>query len=227
MRSVKNTTVDCSQSADSHLPEVDWGLTHKRDRALDGPITDCVSDGDRILDLGCGQGDLLLRIRSEKNVIEQGIEIDSDAVTEAIARGISVLQGDLEKGLFDLGDQAFDIVILNQVISVIRDPAALLVEALRVGRRAAVTFTNFAFYRTRFQLALSGRLPVNPTLPYQWHNTPNIRLVTVQDFRNLCRHQGFKVHKEVYVSFRRSGRVHPVRSWPNMRASSALFLLSG
>jgi len=206
-------------------PEVDWSLTHKRDRVLDGPITECVGDGDRILDLGCGQGDLLLWIKSKKNVTEQGIEIDGSAVTEAISQGLTVIQGDLEQGLADLGDHTFDIVILNQVISVIRDPAALLIEALRVGRKAAVTFTNFAFYKTRFQLALTGRLPVNPTLPYQWHNTPNIRLVTVQDFRELCLDLGFKFNREIYMSFRSDGQPYNVRSWPNMRASSALFVI--
>ncbi len=222
----ENTTPSDVQETEPHLARVDWSLTRTRDRALDGPIASCVKNRDRVLDLGCGHGDLLLKLREEKDVLEQGIEIDGSAVTEAISRGLSVIHGDLEKGLADLGDHTFDIVILNQVITVIRNPVEILKESLRVGRKTAVTFPNFAFHRTRFQLALTGRLPVNPSLPYQWHDTPNIRYVTVQDFRDLCRRLGFKVHKEVFVCLGRNRQVHPVRVWPNMRASSALFLLS-
>ncbi len=226
MSLAEDITPSYTQETDPPLPRVDWSLTRIRDRALDGPIASCVNNRDRVLDLGCGQGDLLLKLREEKDVLEQGIEIDGSAVTEAISRGLSVVHGDLEKGLADLGDQTFDIVILNQVITVIRNPVKILKESLRVGRKTAVTLPNFAFHRTRFQLALTGRLPVNPSLPYQWHDTPNIRYVTVRDFRELCYRMGFKVHKEVFVSFRMNGQVHPVKAWPNMRASSALFLLS-
>lgn len=226
MSGIQALATEVKSTRAESLRHVDWTLTHLRDRALDDQIVSSVNVGDRVLDLGCGQGDLLDRLKWERKVHEQGIEIDGKAVTEAIARGLSVVHGDLEEGLGDLGDGSCDVVILNQVITVIRDPVTLIEESLRVGRRVIVTFPNFAVWRTRFQLLLRGRLPVTPSLPYQWHDTPNIRLVTVKDFRNLCRRLGLSVLKESYSSPGADGRFHPVRVWPNLRASSAMFCLS-
>ena len=206
--------------------EVDWTLTSLRDRALDDQISSIVGMGEKVLDLGCGRGDLLARLRSDHRIRESGVEIDGEAASEAIARGLSVTHGDLEESLASFSDFSWDLVILNQVITVIRDPVAVLRESLRVGRRAVVTFPNFAVFRTRFQLAMRGRLPITPSLPYKWYDTPNIRLVTVKDFRTLCRQMELKIIKEAYVGRAKSGRFKPVGMWPNLRASSALFLLS-
>lgn len=207
------------------LPEVDWTLTRLRDRALDELIVPYIREGDRVLDLGCGSGDLILRLKQQKRIQERGIEIDGNAVTEAIAKGLSVIHGDLEDGLGYLDDRCYDLVILNQVITVIGDPVSILEESLRVGHRVAVTFPNFAFFRTRVQLAIHGRLPVTPSLPYQWYDTPNIRLVTVKDFRNLCHREGIKIQGEHFVALDKNGQFDPIRLWPNLRASSALFML--
>lgn len=205
---------------------VDWTLTALRDRALDDQISSIVRKNEKVLDLGCGRGDLLTRLKSEHQIRESGIEIDGEAASEAISRGLSVTHGDLEDGLSSLSDRSWDLVILNQVITVIRDPVAVLSEALRVGLRVAVTFPNFAVWRTRSQLALRGRLPVTPSLPYQWYDTPNIRLVTVKDFRSLCRQMEVKILEEAFVGRTRAGGFSPVNVWPNLRASSALFLVS-
>ena len=205
---------------------VDWTLTRLRDRALDGQILSLVNEGEKVLDLGCGQGDLLSCLKERKGVRESGIEIDGGAVTEAIARGLSVIQGDLEDGLVHISDGSYDLVLLNQVISVIRDPVALLQESLRVGGRIIVTFPNFAAFRTRFQLTFNGRLPVTSTLPYQWYDTPNIRLVTVKDFKDLCHRLNLKILKQAFVAPAEKGRFRPVHLWPNLRASSALFMVS-
>lgn len=205
---------------------VDWALTKLRDRALDDQISSIVTTGERVLDLGCGRGDLLARLKMEHRIHESGIEIEGEAVSEAIARGLSVTHGDLENSLTSISDRSWDLVILNQVITVIRDPVAILSESLRVGQRVAVTFPNFAWFRTRFQLALRGRLPVTPSLPYQWYDTPNIRLVTVKDFRALCDQMELKILKEAYVGRGRNGGFRPISAWPNLRASSALFVVS-
>jgi methionine biosynthesis protein MetW len=164
-------------------------------------------------------------LKTERGIRDAGIELDGDAVTEAIARGLSVVHGNLEEGISHLSDDSFDLVILNQVITVISDPLLLVREALRVGIRVAVTFPNFASWRSRLHLAWRGRLPVTKNLPYQWYDTPNIRLVTVSDFRDLCRESGFRIVDEAFVAMEADGGFHPVLRWPNLRAASALFVL--
>lgn len=206
-------------------PAVDWGLTRGRDRALDDEIAALVGDGERVLDLGCGHGDLLLRLRREKGIHERGIECDGAAVAEAIARGLAVVEGELGEWVGDLPAGSYDLVILNQVLPLMEDPVAVIEAALRVGRRVAVTYPNFAHWRIRVTLGLVGRLPVNPALPYQWYNTPNIRLVTVKDFRALCRERAWRVVREAFAAQQGRDKAVPVRALPNLRASLALAVL--
>jgi methionine biosynthesis protein MetW len=204
---------------------VDWGLTHGRDRALDDEIVSLVRAGERVLDLGCGRGDLLLRLRMEKGINERGIERDGGAVAEAIARGLAVVEGELGEWVEDMPAGSYDLVVLNQVLPLMEDPVAVIEGALRVGRRVAVSYPNFAHWRIRMTLALGGRLPVNPSLPYQWYDTPNIRLVTVADFRRLCGERGWRVVREAFVSQQGPESAAPVRALPNLRASLALAVL--
>jgi methionine biosynthesis protein MetW len=206
-------------------PRVDWGLTRGRDRALDDAIAALVGAGERVLDLGCGRGDLLLRLRREKGIHERGIERDGDAVAEAIARGLAVVEGELGEWIGDLPAASYDLVILNQVLPLMEDPVAVIEGALRVGRRVAVSYPNFAHWRIRATLGLGGRLPVNPALPYEWYDTPNIRLVTVSDFRRLCRTRGWRVTREAFAAQRGAGEATPVGWAPNLRASLALAVL--
>lgn len=208
-----------------HPRQVDWGLTRGRDRALDDEIAALVSPGERVLDLGCGRGDLLLRLHREKGIRERGIERDGDAVAEAIARGLAVVEGELGEWVGDLPASSYDLVVLNQVLPLMEDPVAVIEGALRVGRRVAVSYPNFAHWRIRLTLGLGGRLPVNPALPYQWYDTPNIRLVTVSDFRRLCREQGWRVVREAFAAQQGIERAVPVRALPNLRASLALAVL--
>jgi methionine biosynthesis protein MetW len=206
-------------------PAVDWGLTRGRDRALDDEIVALVGHGERVLDLGCGAGDLLLRLRMEKGIQERGIERDGAAVAEAIARGLAVVEGELGEWIDDMPAGSYDLVVLNQVLPLMEDPVAVIRAALRVGRRVAVTYPNFAHWRIRVTLGLGGRLPVNPALPYQWYNTPNIRLVTVRDFRDLCAERGWRLAREAFVSQQGPNRAVPVRALANLRASLALAVL--
>ncbi len=208
-------------------PDVDWTLTRVRDRALDMHIAAWVREGDSVLDLGCGEGDLLVKLKREKSIRERGVEIDGRAVTESIARGLSVVHDDLEDALKCQADEAFDVVILNQVITTVNNPIDILEQSVRVGRRVVVTFPNFAHWKNPFNLFLSGRLPVTASLPYQWFDTPNIRVLTVKDFRDLCRNRNFRIETEMFVAMEIDGRVRVVRILPDQRATSALFLLSG
>ena len=184
-----------------------------------------VGAGERVLDLGCGRGDLLLRLRMERGISERGIERDGGAVAEAIARGLAVVEGELGEWVEDMPAGSYDLVVLNQVLPLMEDPVAVIEGALRVGRRVAVSYPNFAHWRIRMTLALGGRLPVNPALPYQWYDTPNIRLVTVADFRRLCGERGWRIVHEAFVSQRGPESAAPVRALPNLRASLALAVL--
>ncbi|GAB6059711.1 methionine biosynthesis protein MetW [Desulfonatronum parangueonense] len=205
--------------------QVDWSRSQPRDRALDEAISGLVPHKARVLDLGCGNGDLLMRLKADRAVEERGVELDPDAVAECLSRGLSVIQADLEESLCDLREGSFDVVVLNQVLLATANPLHLLTEALRVGRRVLVSFPNFTYWRIRSQIVFKGRLPVNPALPYQWYDTPNIRLVTVKDFRILCREKGWSVFREIFVNLDRHDQPHSVRFWPNLRASLALFAL--
>lgn len=204
---------------------VDWELTQRRDRALDDQIVALVSAGERVLDLGCGRGDLLLRLQAERGIRERGIECDGRAVAEAIARGLAVVEGELGEWVGDLPSGSYDLVVLNQVLPLMEDPIGVIEGALRVGRRVAVSYPNFAHWRIRLTLGLGGRLPVNPALPYQWYDTPNIRLVTVADFRRLCAARGWRVTHEAFVSQHGADLAAPIRYLPNVRASLALAVL--
>lgn len=200
-------------------------LTRRRDRALDSLLVELTGEGERVLDLGCGSGELLGRLRDERGVHERGVEIDGELAAEAIARGLAVVEGDLEEGLRSLGDRSFDLVILNQVLPLVRDPLGIVDASLRVGGRVAVTFPNFAFWRIRWQIGLRGRLPVTAALPFQWHETPHVRYFTVAEFREACRRRRWRILHDRYVSLNGGGTPGRVARWPNLRASLALFVL--
>ena len=152
-----------------------------------------VGDGSRVLDLGCGDGQLLEVLLKARRVRGYGIDIADDNVLACVTRGVNVIQSDLESGLAGFADRSFDTIILSQTLQQIHRVETIINEMLRVGREVIVTFPNFAFWRHRVQLGLRGTMPVSETLPYEWYNTPNVRMFTVREFDRFCDARGITV----------------------------------
>lgn len=206
--------------------DIDWSRSLTRDRLFDAAICSLARTGERVLDLGCGSGDLLARLKKEKKIKELGIEIHSDHVADCLSRGLSVIQGDLEQTIIDFDADSFDLVIMNQIMLSVPNPLNLLEHVLRVGRRTVVTFPNFAYWRIRMQLLFRGRLPVNRDLPFEWYDTPNIRLATVDDFTGLCRKNRIMIEYSLFMRQGRDGRAGSILFRPNLRSSQVLFCLA-
>ncbi len=184
-------------------------------------IADAVPSTARVLDVGCGDGDLMAALR-DKGVDARGLEIDPDNVTAAIARGQSVVQGDANRDLADYPDDAFDYAILSQTLQTTERPDRVVDELLRIAPRAFVSFPNFAHWRIRLALLWGGRMPVTRLLPVAWYETPNIHHVTVSDFRDLVRDKGIAVERVWHLSGDRPAS-DAAASW---RAEHAIFLIS-
>jgi len=180
-----------------------------------------VPQGARVLDIGCGDGGLMAALREEKRTDARGLEIDPDNVAQAIARGLSVVQGDADTDLADYPDNAFDYAILSQTLQTTRAPDRILAELLRIGEQAFVSFPNFAFWRVRASLMFGGRMPVTGSLPLSWYATENIHHVTIDDFRALIDAQGIKVERSWFLSGNRERSARGA----NLLAEQAVFLL--
>jgi methionine biosynthesis protein MetW len=192
-------------------------LLGRGDYAIIGEI---IEPGTRVLDLGCGDGELLEWLASQKKVDARGVEIESARVRRAIARGVSVYQGDINEGLADYPDGAFDYVILSQTLQETQNPRAVLREMLRVGRRVIVAFPNFGHWRVRISMLLGGRAPRAPRFPYDWYDSPNIHVLTVLDFESLTALEGLTVERRYFLAGHRR-----VRMMPNLLAEEAVFLV--
>jgi len=184
-------------------------------------ISELIEPGTRVLDLGCGEGELLSWLRDNKNVDGRGVELKGVSVQKAIARGVSVYQGDLESGLDDYPDQAFDYVILSQTLQQTRDPLKVLRGMLRIGRRGIVAFPNFAHWRVRLAHLTTGRAPRTDLFPYDWYDSPNIHFVTVLDFEALAEKQGWSVERRIFLAGNRE-----VKVMPSLMSEVAVFLFS-
>ncbi len=152
-----------------------------------------------VLGLGCGEGELLYYLKHEKNVQETGIEIKDSRVTLCIEKGLSVLQGDINKEIRDYSDNSFDYCILSQTLQQVYNPEGLINEMLRVGKKVIVSFPNFGHYKIRLQLLFGGKAPVSRELPYQWYDTPNIRVLTLEDFKVFTNKIGVGIHREAAI----------------------------
>ena len=184
-------------------------------------ISEWIEGLSSVLDLGCGDGELLSFLIQEKQVHAQGIEIDEQAIHKCVAKGLSVFQQDIDTGLSEYRDKFFDYVMLSQSLQQVKNPDIVLKEALRVGKKVIVSFPNFAHYTARFQIFFGGRVPVTRALPYEWHDTPNSHFLSISDFIEYCTRRSIKVENSIFI--RKNKRV---RVFPNFFAEIGIFLLS-
>jgi methionine biosynthesis protein MetW len=185
-------------------------------------IAEAVEDGTLVLDLGCGDGSLLQILHEHRKVTSLGIEISEESVHQCIARGLSVIHGNVDDGLNDFGNQTFDYVILSQTLQVLHHPRVALLDAVRIGRRVVVTLPNFGYWNVRWQLLAKGRMPKTKELPYEWYDTPNIHLVTIRDFEHFCRKEKLRVISKKFKG--RHGFL--ARLLPNLFAESSCYIIA-
>lgn len=194
----------------------------KEDLSLDHKIIgDLIEPSSVVLDLGCGDGELLEYLVVKKDVKGSGVEINEEAIYRCVEKGLSVSHGDIDSGLKEYPDDLFDYVIFNQTMQQVHSPAEALKEAFRVGKKVIVGFPNFCYLNARLQIFFAGHVPVTPSLPYSWHDTPNLHFLSIKDFENFCKQQGITIEKRIFLNEKRI-----VRVLPNLFALNAIFQVS-
>jgi len=191
-----------------------------------GIIASWIKPESRVLGLGCGEGELLYFLKMQKQVKETGIEIKEDRVRTCIEKGLSVLQGDINEEILDYPSGYFDYVILSQTLQQVYEPESLICSMMKIGKKAIVSFPNFCHWRIRMQLLFSGNVPVTKELPYEWHNTPNIRVLSIKDFRRFIEKLNFRILKEAAIVLRdmnQNGDI--VTIYPNLFATYGIFMI--
>lgn len=181
-----------------------------------------VERGSRVVDLGCGDGRLLEKLRDDHGCDVLGVELDFDQYVGAVARGIPVIQADLDRGLSAIPSDSFDVAVVSETLQQVQRPLNVLEEIFRIARRALVVVPNFGHWEVRLRVAMSGRAPVTHCLPYEWYESPNVHFMTMLDFKDLARRGNFRIVRELPIIGLRAVR----RAWfANLRAHSALFVL--
>ncbi len=189
-------------------------------------IASWIKPGSKVLGLGCGKGDLLWWLKKNKNVQERGIEIEESKVAQCIEKGLSVLQGDINEEIEDYPDNTFDYAICSQTLQQVYEPSNLIHAMLRVAKKGVVSFPNFGHIKVRTRLALTGSAPVTKELPYSWHNTPNIRVLSLNDFKHFSKQMGFKILNQAAINTKnkqRQGKM--ITILPNLFATYGIFLM--
>lgn len=186
-------------------------------------IESLIEPGSTVLDVGCGDGELLAQLRDRKGVVGEGIEREPDQVLQCVCKGLPVLQYNIDHGLPAKEDHSVDVVILSQTVQTLGDPRKVLLELLRVGKKVIVSFPNFAYWRCRLQLGLQGIAPVTRELPFAWYNSPNIHFFSLRDFDRFCRKTGVTIEKRIPLV---KNRLSPVRFAPNLLAEQAIYVTS-
>jgi len=184
-------------------------------------IYDLIESGAKVLDLGCGNGDLLDLLVRGKKIKAQGVELSNDAIHACVEKGLSVFHSDIDSGLPYYPNQSFDYVILNQSLQEVKKVETVIEESLRVGKKVIVGFPNFAYFHDRLLLFFGGKAPVSPSLPHEWYRTPNLRFLSVKDFRKFCVQKSYKVLKSRFL-----GKKTLVWGLPNLFAANAIFVIT-
>ncbi|MEZ5493254.1 MAG: methionine biosynthesis protein MetW [Pseudomonadales bacterium] len=184
-----------------------------------------IAPSSRVLDLGCGSGELLAKLTTEKKITGYGIEIDHEKITRCIEKRVNVIEQNLDNGLENFASASFDTVVMSQTLQAVRYPHLVLDEMLRVGRECIVSFPNFGHWRSRFYLTVRGHMPVSEFMPYTWYDTPNIHFCTIADFEDFCRARNIRILNRRYVTGGRDDDVLSVR-WPNLLAETAVYRLA-
>jgi methionine biosynthesis protein MetW len=183
-------------------------------------IYSIIEHNSRVLDLGCGEGDLLYPLVRDKQVRAQGIELNAKAIQECVKKGLSVFHDDIENSLREYPDNSFEYVILNQSMQEVRKVDCVIQEALRIGSKVIVGFPNFAYIKSRIMLFFQGRSPITESLPYLWFDTPNVRFLSITDFKDFCAEKNIRIVEAHYL-----GEKEIVHLWPNLLALNAIFVL--
>jgi methionine biosynthesis protein MetW len=189
-------------------------------------IASWITPNAKVLDLGCGNGELLTMLRDEKNAACTGIDISEDNIQQCIAKGLTVIHGDINEEVGDYADNTFDYVILSQTLQQVYEPEALIKNLLRIGHKVVVSFPNFSHWRCRCQLFFQGQAPTTSQLPYYWYNSPNIRVITIKDFRQFARRAGFAIVNEAAINtnnHEHQGRI--ITFLPTILATYGIFLI--
>ncbi len=187
-------------------------------------VAELIPPGSRVLDLACADGSLMAHLREERGCTVRGVEVNHTDIAAALSRGLSVVENDLDKGLGGYRDRSFDVVVLSQTLQVLKRPAFVLREMLRVGEKGIVSFPNFGYWKVRGYLTSKGRMPVSRSIPYSWYDTPNIHHTTLKDFRDFVSANGGAIEREIPLITENWHRieVRRVGLWPNLLADTAV-----
>ena len=190
-------------------------------------IADLIKAKSKVLDIGCGNGELLQYLTKYKNVDGRGLEISQEEASQVLKKGISVIQGNAEKDLAYYPNESFDYAILSQTIQAMHNPKEIMEHVLRIAKFAIISLPNFAYFKNRFYLLLKGEMPISETIPYQWYDTPNIHFCSIRDFENLCQEMNFDIEQKIYLT--NSGKLAGLlqgKIFANFLAEYGIFLIT-